>query len=210
MSELPCTLRGRNMAEFNLGSNARGRNYMVMVLEAEKGGEGVEFHAVRHEFLLDVPEGLSMYKQRCGRVVRCGSHSNLPEGERTVRFMFSAAKFPQFAQHECLGIFFGCETPNVPAGWAKSICGCGLVDFNRNMFMVFTFLFAGPLLIPNQYQNTTCFQNFMSVLPRFHIFHVKCDQPISTPLEAWCLCTLRLLWPVGWADEDQLCFGTIP
>lgn len=93
-----------NMAEFNLGSNARGRNYMVMVLEAEKGGEGVEFHAVRHEFLLDVPEGLSMYKQRCGRVVRCGSHSNLPEGERTVRFMFSAAKFPQFAQHE-LGAF---------------------------------------------------------------------------------------------------------
>lgn len=93
----------RHMADFNHSSNLHGQNFMVMVLEAEKGGEGIEFAAVRHAIYVDVPEGLSVYKQRCGRVVRCGSHSGLPETDRSVRFMFLAARFPEFARHECLG-----------------------------------------------------------------------------------------------------------
>lgn len=93
-----------NMAEFNHRGNLRGQAFMVLVLEAEKGGEGIEFHAVRHAIYLDVPEGLAVYKQRCGRVVRCGSHSSLPEADRSVRFMFTAAQFPAFARTE-LGAF---------------------------------------------------------------------------------------------------------
>lgn len=93
-----------HMADFNHSSNLHGQNFMVMVLEAEKGGEGIEFAAVRHAIYVDVPEGLSVYKQRCGRVVRCGSHSGLPETDRSVRFMFLAARFPEFARHE-LGAF---------------------------------------------------------------------------------------------------------
>lgn len=91
------------MADFNRQGNLLGQNFMVMVLDAEKGGEGIEFAAVRHAVYVDVPEGISVYTQRCGRVVRCGSHSGLPDGARTVRFMFMAAKFPKFARQEPLG-----------------------------------------------------------------------------------------------------------
>ncbi|CAJ1386502.1 unnamed protein product [Effrenium voratum] len=92
------------MAQFNQRSNLQGQHFMVMVLEAEKGGEGIEFLAVRHAIFLDVPWRLADYKQRCGRVVRCGSHNGLSESERTVRFSFLAARFPEFARKD-LGAF---------------------------------------------------------------------------------------------------------
>ena len=95
-------VHARNMAEFNHRTNLWGQNFMVMILEAEKGSEGIEFHAVRHAIYVDVPDTLSVYKQRCGRVVRCGSHNGLPDSQRSVRFMFLAARFPEFARNELL------------------------------------------------------------------------------------------------------------
>ena len=77
---------------------------VCLELTEEKGGEGIEFLAVRHAIFLDVPWRLADYKQRCGRVVRCGSHNGLSESERTVRFSFLAARFPEFARKD-LGAF---------------------------------------------------------------------------------------------------------
>lgn len=92
------------LADFNSRENLRGQRFMVMILETERGGEGIELRAVRLAVFLDVPKRFPDYKQRCGRVVRCGSHDGLSEVDREVRFMFFASVFPHFAQKE-LGAF---------------------------------------------------------------------------------------------------------
>jgi len=92
------------LADFNSRENLRGQRFMVMILETERGGEGIELRAVRLAVFLDVPKRFPDYKQRCGRVVRCGSHDGLSEVDREVRFMFFTSVFPHFAQKE-LGAF---------------------------------------------------------------------------------------------------------
>eukprot|EP00442_Polarella_glacialis_P017547 CAMPEP_0115086876 /NCGR_PEP_ID=MMETSP0227-20121206/22874_1 /TAXON_ID=89957 /ORGANISM="Polarella glacialis, Strain CCMP 1383" /LENGTH=809 /DNA_ID=CAMNT_0002476473 /DNA_START=82 /DNA_END=2511 /DNA_ORIENTATION=- len=92
------------MADFNQRSNDRGQRYMVMLVEAERGGESIEFKNVRRELLVDVPPRFGDYKQRCGRVVRCGSHDDLPEAERDVKFTLFAAELPAYARSE-IGAF---------------------------------------------------------------------------------------------------------
>lgn len=92
-----------HLADFNRSDNARGEKYMVLLLAAEEG-ESIELKCARWALFLDVPSNYVDLKQRCGRVVRCGSHDDLPQAERDVHFKFYMAEMPEFAQNE-LGSF---------------------------------------------------------------------------------------------------------
>ncbi|CAK9026775.1 Hypothetical protein SCF082_LOCUS17652 [Durusdinium trenchii] len=92
------------LTDFNDSSNCHGERYLVMLLDSDKSSESVELKCVRRALYLDVPCSFVAFKQRCGRVVRCGSHDDLPCAQRSVKFVFFTATFSQHMQTE-LGAF---------------------------------------------------------------------------------------------------------
>ncbi|KAK3287557.1 hypothetical protein CYMTET_4948 [Cymbomonas tetramitiformis] len=76
-------------------SNLHGEDIRVLVVDAKEVSEGESFFAVRHMYMVDVPETWSQYQQRVGRVVRFRGHHALPRAERRV------AVHLYMAQHPC-------------------------------------------------------------------------------------------------------------
>eukprot|EP00931_Biecheleriopsis_adriatica_P087832 TRINITY_DN62248_c0_g1_i1.p1 TRINITY_DN62248_c0_g1~~TRINITY_DN62248_c0_g1_i1.p1 ORF type:complete len:850 (-),score=148.94 TRINITY_DN62248_c0_g1_i1:56-2605(-) len=85
-----------DLASFNSTANSRGEIFLALVLDADKEAESIDLKSVRRHLLVDVPPHWGAYKQRCGRSVRCGSHDNLPEDQRDVKFIVYCAVFADF------------------------------------------------------------------------------------------------------------------
>ena len=73
----------RNIAKFNDISNLYG-NEIKIIMGSRIIQEGLNFKAIRHQFILSLPINFPILIQVLGRVVRKYSHIDLPEEFRTV------------------------------------------------------------------------------------------------------------------------------
>lgn len=74
----------RALAEFNLRGNVDGHRIRILI-GTDVIVQGLDFKAVRHQFILTVPRNFATLKQILGRSVRRGAFSQLPPGERKVK-----------------------------------------------------------------------------------------------------------------------------
>jgi len=74
----------RSIAKFNAAANLDGHQYRVLI-GSKIIREGYNFRAVRNELVCSLPTDYPTMIQVFGRVVRKGSHNELPEDERNVR-----------------------------------------------------------------------------------------------------------------------------
>ncbi len=82
----------RSIAQFNAAANADGRHFRVLI-GSKIVRESLNFRAVRKLLVASLPTDYPTLVQIFGRVVRRGSHADLPEDQRDVRiYVFVSAR----------------------------------------------------------------------------------------------------------------------
>ena len=86
---------------FDHPSNDTGTNIKVLLLNAAKFDEGVDFKCVRRVILLDIARSSTNLQQRIGRAIRMCSHSRLPDpADHTVDIKIIVSKLPDEEEGE--------------------------------------------------------------------------------------------------------------
>jgi superfamily II DNA or RNA helicase len=76
--------RGKMLENFNSEENIRGQKIRVFIFTTA-GVEGISLKAVRHMHIFESNTNANIIQQAIGRGARYESHTDLPEGERTIR-----------------------------------------------------------------------------------------------------------------------------
>jgi hypothetical protein len=79
---------------FNSAENAKGEILAVLLVTAT-GAEGINTKRVRHEHVLEPYWHDSRLEQFYNRAIRPGSHSDMPESERTVQLYVYLSDYPE-------------------------------------------------------------------------------------------------------------------
>jgi len=83
-SDIDKTSMMKNIHQFNSTANLEGYQYRI-ILGSKIIREGLNFRAVRYQFISSFPTDYPTLLQVIGRVVRKGSHLDLPEDQRDVK-----------------------------------------------------------------------------------------------------------------------------
>jgi hypothetical protein len=83
-SDIDSTTMAKNIHQFNSILNLDGNKYKI-ILGSKIIREGLNFFAVRYQFITSLPTDYPTLIQVFGRVIRKGSHLSLPEDKRDVK-----------------------------------------------------------------------------------------------------------------------------
>jgi hypothetical protein len=92
-SDIDRSTMHKSLAKFNSSSNLEGNEYKI-ILGSRIIREGLNFKAIRHQFILSIPTDYPTLIQIFGRVVRKNSHIELPEKKRDVHIKIYVSTRP--------------------------------------------------------------------------------------------------------------------
>lgn len=83
-----------SLANFNIESNKDGDNIKILI-GSRFIKEGFDFKAIRHLFILHMPDNISTLMQIFGRGIRKNSHAALPIDQRIVKIYIMVSSLPK-------------------------------------------------------------------------------------------------------------------